>query len=142
MRQRVECEGSFASYVLRVEVDGSLAGESVVRGGGFRHDRPLHVLDDFVVPAGARRIRVSLSRREQADSSAGDSLDTVVADPDTGLFAGRAAREATERARRVRAAIPAQLVLDTTVTLAPRQVGLVTFDPTQRRLAFRTGPNQ
>lgn len=137
MRQRVECEGSFASYALRVEVDGVLKGASVVRGGGFRNDRPLHVLDEFDLPAGPHRIRVTLTRREAADRDTGAFPAPAPAEADTGLFAGRAEREATERARRARAAIPPELVLDTTVTLAPRQVGLVTFDATRRRLGFQ-----
>lgn len=137
MRQRVECEGSFASYALQVEVDGSVTGSSVVRGGGFRHDRPLHVLDEFDIPPGTHRIRVALTRREQTDNDAGAFLAPTPTEADTGLFAGRAEREATERARRARAAIPPELVLDTVVTLAPRQVGLVTFDAIQRRLGFR-----
>lgn len=137
MRQRVECEGSFASYALRVEVDRRVMHESVVRGGGFRHDRPLHVLEDLELPAGSRTIRVTLTRREATDNDADAFLAPVTAEADTGLFAGRAEREATERVRRARAAIPPELVLDTTVTLAPRQVGLVTFDAIQRRLAIR-----
>src|SRR4029079_14524581 len=38
MRQRVECEGTFASYTLRVASDQRLVSESIVRGAGLRHD--------------------------------------------------------------------------------------------------------
>lgn len=65
MRQRVECEGHFATYALRVEVDGRPADEAIVHGGGLRHDRPIYLLREFGVPRGAHRIRVSFTRRER-----------------------------------------------------------------------------
>ena len=49
MRQRVECEGGFATYALRVEVDGRAIGETVIHGAGLRHDRPLYLLRDYPV---------------------------------------------------------------------------------------------
>ena len=39
MRQRVDCEGKFASYSLRVDADGRRLTESLERGAGLRHDR-------------------------------------------------------------------------------------------------------
>jgi hypothetical protein len=134
MRQRVECRGKFATYALSVEVDGRAIGEAVIRGAGLRHDRPLYLLRDFPVPAGEHRLRVRLRRREQTDDDAAAFAEAVVPDADTGLYAGRAQREAGERARRARAAIPPDLALDTLVGFMPGQVALVTFNAERRVL--------
>ena len=134
MRQRVECEGRFATYALRVEADGRLVTETVVRGAGLRHDRPMYLLRDFAVPSGARRVRIVFSRRERKDGDAAVTTSTRGPESDTGLFAGRAEREAVERARRRRAAIPASLVLDTVMAFAPDRVIVVTFDAEERVL--------
>ena len=134
MRQRVECEGHFATYALRVTVDGQPAGDLVVQGAGLRHDRPLYLLHEFEVPAGTHAIGVSFTRREKTDDDAAAFAEAVAPAADTGLYAGRAQREATEHARRARAAIPARLALDTTITFAPRQVKIITFDAERRGL--------
>jgi len=134
MRQRVECEGGFATYALRVEVDGRAIGETVIHGAGLRHDRPLYLLRDYPIPPGQHRVRVTLTRREKTDDDAAAFAEAAVPDVDTGLYAGRAQREATERARRARAAIPPSLVLDTTFAFTPRQVALVTFNAERRIL--------
>ena len=134
MRQRVECEGRFATYGLRVELDGRLLGASVVRGAGLRHDRPIYLLRDLDVPAGAHHVRVSFTRREPRDGREAAVATAQRTEKDTGLFAGRAEREAVERARRARAAIPDRLVLDTTVVFASGRVAVVTFDPDRRNL--------
>lgn len=142
MRQRVECDGRFATYTLRVEADGRVLAESIVRGGGLRHDRPIHLLRDHDLPAGAHQVRISFTRRERTD---GDTTDVAVVAPaaaDTGIFAGRAERERTERARRQRAALPATLLLDTTVVLSPRSVTVVTFDNDRRVLRMIDAPTQ
>lgn len=134
MRQRVECEGGFATYALRVEVDGHGIGEATVRGAGLRHDRPLYLLKDYRVPPGDHRVRVTLTRREKTDNDAAAFAKAAVPDADTGLYAGRAEREATERARRARAAVPPSLMLDTVFAFRPRRVALVTFDAERRIL--------
>ena len=138
MRQRVECEGTFATYALTVEVDGLAIGEAVLRGAGLRHDRPLYLLRDFPVPSGEHRVRVRVVRRETTDNDAAAFVPAIVADADTGLYAGRAQREATERGRRARAAIPAILVLDTVFAFAPRQVALVIFNTERRMLQLHS----
>lgn len=137
MRQRVICTGVEASYTLRVAVDDSVLTEEVVRGGGLRHDRPLSLLRDFPVHQGAHRIQVTLQRRETP--TVADSSLAVDTEPDTGLYAGRATREATERTRRTLAAIPPRLMLDTTLTFAPARVVLVTFDADRRSLVVVGG---
>lgn len=139
MRQRVECDGRFASYTLRVEMDDRAIGESIVRGGGLRHDRPIFLLREYEVPPGAHRMRISFTRRERIETREEESAPGTVPDADTGLYAGRAAREVAERGRRDRAAIPPHLELDTTVTLAPREVALITFDPERKVFLLHTG---
>lgn len=142
MRQRVECEGGFATYALRIDVDGQLLGESVIHGAGLRHDRPLYLLKDFPVPPGRHRIRVTLTRREKTDNDAAAFAQAGVPDVDTGLYAGRAGREADERARRARAAIPPSLTLDTALAFAPRRVVLVTFNAERRLLEMHAGDSR
>jgi hypothetical protein len=134
MRQRVACDGSFATYVLRVESDGRALDETVVRGSGLRHDRPLHLLRDFDLPSGTHHVRVSLTRRERTDADTTADSTEHDTKPDTGLFEGRAEREQVERRRRARAAIPARLVLDTVVVFPPGRVAVVTFDANRRTL--------
>jgi hypothetical protein len=134
MRQRVECEGSFATYRLTVELDGRAIEETVIRGAGLRHDRPIYLLRDIPVPSGDHRVRVRVVRREKTDDDAAAFAKAVVPDADTGLYAGRAQREATERGRRARAAIPPILVLDTLYSFRPRQVALVNFSAERRML--------
>lgn len=134
MRQRVECDGRFATYSLGIEADGRRIEETVVRGAGLRNDRPMYVLRDFALSPGTHRIRVTLTRRERTDDDAAAFAPAVAVATDTGLFAGRAGREAAEHARRARAAIPARLVLDTVLRLAPRHLTIVTFVPERRTL--------
>ena len=142
MRQRVECEGGFATYALGIEVDGREAEASVIHGAGLRHDRPLYLLRDYPVPPGQHQVRVTLTRREKADNDSGALPQARLPDADTGLYAGRAAREADERARRARAAIPPILILDTTIAFTPRQVVLVTFNAERRVLELHAAARQ
>ena len=134
MRQRVECDGRSATYTLRVEADGRRIDETVVRGGGLRHDRPIHLLRDLELSPGTHRVRVTFTRRERTDDDAAAFAPAVSTTVDTGIFAGRAEREAVEHARRARAAIPARLVFDTVLAFVPRRVAIVTFDQERRTL--------
>ncbi|MFI5311627.1 MAG: hypothetical protein ACHQQ3_10360 [Gemmatimonadales bacterium] len=142
MRQRVVCEGTTARYRLDVRHDGSPIVSADVRGGGLRHDRELYVFREIAVPAGRSTLRVRFERadsvpserdqeRERPDS--GDTLQGIIA-PE------RARREMDERRRRREEAVPSLLMLDTTVTLAAREVLLVTYDPDGRRLVVRSAP--
>ncbi len=133
MRRRVICEGYSASYLLEIHVDDALLAEDVIRGGGLRHDRPIYLLREYAVPAGQHRLRVTIHRRETIAVDSTIAATTTV-EADTGLYAGRAAREVAERARKRSAAIPEILALDTVVTVAPRRVVLVTFNADQKRL--------
>ena len=134
MRQRVECDGRFATYTLRVEADGRAIDEMVVRGAGLRNDRPIYLLREFDLPSGPHRLHVSFRRREKTDDDAAAFAPSQAGGADTGIFAGRAQREATEHARRARAAIPARLEYDTSLVFAPRRVFILTFNPERRAL--------
>ena len=134
MRQRVECDGRFASYALRVEADGVTLHSDVVRGGGLRHDRALFVLDDIDVLPGLHRVRVTFLRRETPGDRVNEVENGATQEADTGIFAGRGRREAMERARRARAAIPPRLSLDTVARFAPDRVILISLDAERRAL--------
>lgn len=135
MRQRVVCEGSTARYRLEVRRDGALLVADTVRGGGMRHDRALYVLRELRVPSGRSALEVRLTR---LDSTTGAGPEAAVAA--SGVAGGQAPltdrerREADERGRRVADEVPPSLALRETVTLAPREVMLVTYDREARRL--------
>lgn len=133
MRQRVECDGHFATYTLEVRADDRVVATMVVRGAGLRHDRPIYLLREFDVPAGVRRIRVSFIRREKATGDIAASAHEPD-EADSGISTGRAERETVERARRGRAAVPPRLVLDTSLTILPRGVTVVTLNQERRTL--------
>ncbi|HRP07331.1 MAG TPA: hypothetical protein PLL69_02490 [Gemmatimonadales bacterium] len=141
MRQRLICEGITASYDLRVTVDDRVIDSRVVRGGGLRHDRPLQLLREYRVPSEASRIKVTFSRRESA-TSPGETSMTIERGADSGTFAGRAQREASERDRSRQAAIPPDLGLDTVLAIPAGTVALITFDTEKRalRLVTRNAP--
>jgi len=138
MRQSVVCEGSTARYRLDVLRDDTLLASTPVRGGGLRHDRQLYVLRELPMRSGRTTIEVRLTRLDslptRADGRGGhpDSDDAGpggAADREHGQD-----RETEERRRRMADEVPASLVLRETVTLAPREVLLVTYDQGARRL--------
>jgi hypothetical protein len=144
MRQRIECEGRFASYSLRVSVDGRLLHEAVVTGAGLRNDRPIYLLEDLDVEPGIRRVRVTFDRREKSEDDDAADTDDDSRKPDesradTGIFAGRGQRERVERARRARAAIRPNLALDTALAFRPGRVVIVTLDPERGSLQVLAG---
>jgi hypothetical protein len=98
----------------------------------------MHLFEEYDITPGTRRIRVVLMRIDSAASSMPTS-DSAAAPSDT-LLGGREGREAEERMRRAREAIPAALVLDTALSLAPQRVLLITYDGGTRRLVARTEP--
>lgn len=140
MRQRVECDGRLATYSLRVESDGRALHQSVVQGAGLRHDRPLFLIREIDMPPGAHHVRVIFARRETTDNDAAAFAGATSPEADTGLFAGRAQREAIERARRARAAIPPRLELDTTLEFLAERVVVVSLDPERRTLRVLSEP--
>lgn len=150
MRQRVECEGRTASYLLTVTVDGRLVDSTVVTGGGLRHDRPIFLVRGFDVVPGERRVQVVFARRESAGladgddaeaatesggerrgARAGDEMDEPSAERSAeGIEDGRAreAREARQRAGRRLAALPPRLELARVVTFRGGEAVLVTVE--------------
>jgi hypothetical protein len=143
MRQRVECEGGFATYTLEIALDGRRVDAAVIMGGGVRNDRPIHDLRDLDVPPGEHRVRVSLTRREadasgdedDDDDDQDDEHDDAGEDDDSGISIDRAERERIERTRRQRAALPAAVVLDTALVIEAGQVVVITYDAGARRFA-------
>lgn len=143
MRMRWSCEGRFASYLLSARVDDRLVVSDTVRGGGLRHDRPLHLFREYALPAGAHRLAVALERIDvphgidtasTADSttgSAGDNAATSIS---------RDARESQERRVRRAEALPPRIVLDTLVHIGARRVILVSYRDAERRLTLRSAP--
>jgi hypothetical protein len=142
MRQRMECDGRFATYALRVDADGHTVHESIVRGAGLRHDRPLYLLREIDLVPGEHHIHISFTRREKTDNDSVAFTRAVAVDTDTGLFAGRAQRETVERARRARAAIPPKVELDTTVRFLADRALVVSFDPERRAFQLLGEPSQ
>ena len=103
MRRKVECEGRSATYDLQVTVDGTVLDRTLIHGSGLRSDRPIFLLRSYPLDPGPRRLQVSLARREPPDPVA----DTIPLRPST-------------LARRVE--------LDTTITVPPGAVTLLTLD--------------
>ena len=85
----------------------------------------------MISPHDSRRLYYGGDRVYRSDDR-GESSDT--------LLGGRAEREREERTRRVAEAMPSRLVIDTTMSLAPGGVVLVTFDQNTRRLTMRKEP--
>lgn len=140
MRLRTKCEGYSARYRLLIAVDGRQVILDTLRGGGLRHDRPLHVFREHDVSSGAKRLFVEVTRIDEGEEET--PIDASGADREVRdtLLGGRAERERDERARRMAEAMPRRLVLDTLMTLAARRVVLITFDNSARRLTARTEP--
>ncbi len=138
MRQQMVCEGTSARYRLRVSRDGASVLDEVVRGSGLRHDRPLYLLRDIPTAPGRHEFAVRFDRIDSltpfAPDSGEHSGDSLIA----GL-PGRDRREADEREHRRLEAVPASLLLEETVVLAPRQILLVTYDVEGRRLVGVSG---
>ena len=138
MRQSVVCEGSTARYRLDVLRDDSLLASAPVRGGGLRHDRQLYVLRELPMRSGRATIEVRLTRLDSLPArtdARGGARDADDAEPDDATDRGQGRdRETEERRRRMADEVPAALVLRETVTLAPREVLLVTYDQGARRL--------
>jgi hypothetical protein len=143
MRLRLECQGSFARYHLLVSANGRVLASDTVRGGGLRHDRPMHVFREFALTPGPLRLTVALARIDSISAEPGDPAAS--AEPAAGgvrgdtLLGAREGREMAERAQRVGEAIPARLVLDTSFALGRGRVVLVTWDDEARRLIAHTG---
>lgn len=123
MRRPVICEGEAARYHLVVRRNDATILSRELTGGGARRDRPIHFLQEFPLAPGPHHLSISLSRLDSAP--AGDSVAAGTA----------AVTRSTE-------VLPAELALDTTLTIAPHRVVLVTYDPRQRQLLALTAPRE
>lgn len=147
MRQTVICEGTTARYRLEVRRNDTLLHSQVVRGGGLRNDRPLYVFQVLRVPPGPAALAVRLARMDTipAGQRAGSTDDEHAddaddADHDDSGDTDRERREVDERRRRQEESVPADLRLELSVDLEPREVVLVSYDQRSRRLTSARGP--
>jgi hypothetical protein len=114
MRQTMICEEPrIAPYTLRIAVDGEVRVDGVAAGSGVPGDRPIYVLHESPLTPGPRRVSVAFWRSDR-DSAASDSAALT---PDS--------------TRRV---VPPRLLLDTTVSVAEREVILITYSAELRAL--------
>ena len=147
MRQTEICEGTTARYRLEIRRDDSLLVTSLVRGGGLRHDRQLYVLRDVAVPSGRSTVDVRLTRLDSSAARSGrdDDHDQREAreerdERDDDRREDRHDdRDDEARRRRMADEVPAALLYHDTVELRPREVLLVTYDQSQRRLRAARG---
>jgi hypothetical protein len=125
--------------------NGRVLARDTVRGGGLRNDRQLYVLADFVVPGGASDIEVRFNRIDQPSPGASVDDDTSQAPSERQQHeelerqAGND-RERIARARRAADAVPHALMFRERVTLAAREIFLVTYDRDSRSLRSTRAP--
>ena len=138
MRQNVVCEGTTAQYRLEIRHADSVLATALLRGGGLRHDRRLYVLRELPIPPGVAVIDVRLTRIDTV-SAPGSAVGGPESGPGDPAAIDRARREVDERRRRVEDEVPSSLFFTETVTLAPREVMLVTYDQDARRFRMVRG---
>jgi hypothetical protein len=145
MRQGVVCEGTTATYRLEVRRDDSLVASALLRGGGLRHDRRLYALHELSVPSGRSTFDVRLARvdsvvarprasRDHSRDERSDHDSRDHRDDHTRLGEDALSRDEDEHRRTVADEVPPLLTLRDTITLAPREVLLVTYDQVTHRL--------
>jgi hypothetical protein len=141
MRRRFECEGRSAHYAVRVLSDGGVLSTDTVSGGGLRGDRSIHMLREYPVRPGPHTFAVEVARTDSAGGSEkeADTGDGKEAEAPSEGQLDRGARAREERRRQRQERLPPRLRIDTTVTLAPGAVLLISYDPIERRLVALTG---
>lgn len=107
MRRAEVCEGAILPYRLDVELDGERAAREVIRATGARADRPLYVFREYPLAPGAHHVRVTFTRL------GGSERDDAAEEDDV---------------------MPARLEIERDLTLAPRQVALITYDAERHTL--------
>jgi hypothetical protein len=137
MRQETSCEGRTAHYHLEVRRDGQMISADLLRGGGLRSDRQLYVFHEVAIPSGPSEIEVLLVRADSApphaDATSREDVEDRAGDEARADERERAAQDPM-RLRRQAGEVPPRLELRARVTLAPREVVLVTYDAESRRL--------
>ena len=142
MRQRTVCAGTSARYHLEVRRDERVIATAELRGGGLRGDRQLYVFRELAIPSGTSDIAVRLVRLDSTVSPDSSDADAEHRPDDAGRRTIRGRPDAdVSRSRRLADMVPARLELRERVTLAPREVLLVTYDSESRRLrSVRSSP--
>lgn len=110
MRQEVVCDRRVPPYRLRLRVDGREIADEVIRAAGAQEDRPLYVYREIPLEPGTHRVEVRFHRAAEDGGEAPDE---------------DGAHDALD--------------LETTVTLEPREVALVTYVPGDGRLQLVGG---
>ena len=142
MRQRTVCAGASARYHLEVRRDERVIATAELRGGGLRGDRQLYVFRELAIPSGTSDIAVRLVRLDSTVSPDATDAEAEDRQDDAGRRSTRERPDAdVSRSRRLADMVPARLELRERVTLAPREVLLVTYDSESRRLrSVRSSP--
>ena len=115
MRQATVCVGQTAEYQLTVRRDGEVVVRQLVRGGGWRRDRPLYVFKEVPVSPGDSSIDVEFARTGIGGAPAAGSL-----------------RQAD--------VAPAHLAYSDRVTVRAGEVVLITYAAEQRALIALRSP--
>ena len=124
MRREEVCEGRILPYRLRVELDGRLVVNDLVRAAGAREDRPLYVYQELVVAPGAYQLEVEW---EQERSGAAAGADDRSAEREGTTPLGRVPVATHDEERR-------RLGLSTGLHLDSGDIALITYDPDARVL--------
>lgn len=138
MRQRVECEGSSAQYLVRVWHGASLLSQDTLSGGGFRGDRAIYMLREYRLAPGTQQIAVEMARTDSTEVEDEEPEDESEDEDTATAPLERSRRERQERRRELQERLPPVIRLDTSLRLAPRDVVVVTYDPIGRRLLTLT----
>ena len=92
MRMRTTCEGFAARYALSISVNDVSLTTDTLRGGGLRHDRPLHVFREHDLNVGPQRLRIEVARIDEGTAPREEVRERHEEAPDS-LLGGRADRE-------------------------------------------------
>jgi hypothetical protein len=117
MRQQIICTGESAAYRLEVKRDDQVLVDEIVQGGGWRHDRPVHVFHEIAQTPGPAEIEVTFERIDP-EPAAG-----TIRRPDADALQT--------------AALPREIELEQRVSFRSGAVILVTYDPSRRDLVIR-----
>lgn len=135
LRREEVCEGRVAPYRLKVLLDGSLADSGLVRASGARQDRPIYVFREISVEPGEHRLEISFVSELPASEPAEESGAAGPTQSDSAE--SRPPPSGTTATVRTAHAAPAELSLDTRLSLEPREIALVVYDPDRRELALQ-----
>jgi hypothetical protein len=142
MREKEVCEGRLLPYRLVVVLDSAQVVDRLVHGAGAREDRPLYVYEDLAVQPGTHHVVVTFAviPSPAAHEDHGGRPDGEEhGDRHEGDERGDRHEPEAKSQPQSLPATPPRLTLDTTVTLAPRRVLLVTYNEEREQLVVRGG---